>query len=353
MPRVRVLHIVEPGPDNGYRARREELTAVLGEEGNWTLASYEHLARAKDVLVIRDAGLGDCLLITPALRAVKQEHPHLRIHYAIPPQYHDLLSTNPDVYSLHDCWDIDTTAFEELTPPLEVDLRQYCERHRMQALLDRASIFGRAFDLYIEDGRLMHVFRDGERETARANLAAMGWDETKPTVCVNMRGKYAHRSWPMGRVRAFCRKALAHGLNVVGLDRDARPAGEAGPGVIYREGRDLRSVGAMLAVSGCVVAPDTGIIHLAASVQEHSKPFLVGLYGAVAPELRMRWYIGRQWLTRSGELECVPCNDRPMRGCRNACTNISHDRVLQVVLAACGTNHKEAHHGIRSSVASA
>lgn len=63
-----------------------------------------HLNQLKNfqrVLIIRLSSLGDILLTTPFIRALKNFHPNLNIEFLLRQEYKDLLSGNPNISKLH------------------------------------------------------------------------------------------------------------------------------------------------------------------------------------------------------------------------------------------------------------
>ncbi|AFH50338.1 ADP-heptose:LPS heptosyltransferase [Ignavibacterium album JCM 16511] len=63
-----------------------------------------HINRLKDfkrILIIRLSSLGDILLTTPFLRALKKSNPQLNIEFLLRQQYKDLLIKNPNISKLH------------------------------------------------------------------------------------------------------------------------------------------------------------------------------------------------------------------------------------------------------------
>lgn len=63
-----------------------------------------HINRLKDfkrILIIRLSSLGDILLTTPLLRALKKSNPQLTIEFLLRQEYKDLLIKNPNITNLH------------------------------------------------------------------------------------------------------------------------------------------------------------------------------------------------------------------------------------------------------------
>ncbi|MBI9073248.1 MAG: glycosyltransferase family 9 protein [Melioribacteraceae bacterium] len=59
-----------------------------------------NLAKANRVLIIRLSSLGDIILTTPVLRAIKKKHPQLKIDFLCFKNFADVLNQNPNISSL-------------------------------------------------------------------------------------------------------------------------------------------------------------------------------------------------------------------------------------------------------------
>ncbi len=56
----------------------------------------------KKILIIRLSSLGDVLLTTPVLRALKQKYRTSEIHFLVKPQFADAVRFNPNVSMIHE-----------------------------------------------------------------------------------------------------------------------------------------------------------------------------------------------------------------------------------------------------------
>ena len=54
-----------------------------------------NLNKVKNLLIIRLSSLGDILLTTPVIRAIKKDYPEIKIDFVLRKEYHDLLKLNP------------------------------------------------------------------------------------------------------------------------------------------------------------------------------------------------------------------------------------------------------------------
>lgn len=229
-------------------------------------------ADARSVLVVRDAGLGDVLLVTPLLRALKARGVK-RLGVATQHAYAPLLGGNPDVDGVHV---IDSPKGSDYRKGYAqvIDLRQYVE-HREQitrSYLNRVDAFGRAAEVEFTDDaqrRLTYVVTDAERAWAEKTLERNGYGGT-PVCALVFRASQPNRSLLAEDVWALAASLLGRGWRVAVLDHEPQdPPGiySAARGLLNLTGKlTIRQAGAVLDACDVVCAPDTGMFHLASAL---------------------------------------------------------------------------------------
>jgi ADP-heptose:LPS heptosyltransferase len=115
-------------------------------------------------------------------------------------------------------------------------------------------------------------------------------------IGVVLRAQSQARTWPYAK--EFCTDLARSGFKPVSIDFSER-AHEMIPACL---GKNIRQVGAIIANLDAVVAPDTGILHLAGAV---GTPIL-GIFGSSDGDLRMREYAGHYTDPRKF-VTCGPC----------------------------------------------
>jgi len=282
------------------------------------------LAAASKLIVRRDAGLGDCLMILPTLAAIRQRFPQLAVVFQAPAAYTALLEGFAEV---DEAIALDESPTRQSSPEtLFVDLSNYMERHPRAWQQPRIDLVGTAFGL----APLPHVARYHPPPEAQSEAEAWlksrqgcrSYQKEAPTrIALALRGIYGHRSWLVPYVFELAQRLAAAGREVLIFDADAHapqypwteePTGEtpvlpqAGT-VACAYALELPLVAALLAACDAAVVPDTGLLHLAACV---GLPF-VAIFGAVPPELRLSHYENYRCLTAEEKIACVPCCEGP------------------------------------------
>ena len=94
------------------------------------------------VLVVRFSSIGDIVLTTPVLRAIKTQRPEVEIHYLTRKTYASLLENNPHIHHLHSF----DQSISEILPMLKkerydliVDLHKNLRTFRLKFALKRPS----------------------------------------------------------------------------------------------------------------------------------------------------------------------------------------------------------------------
>ncbi len=327
----------------GRPTRTEQLTVILPPPPE-PLCRPADLAAAYRLVVRRDAGLGDCLMILPTLAAIRQRFSHLAITFQAPAAYTDLLAGFAEVD--------EAVPLNEPSPggaeAVFADLSNYMERHPQAWLVPRIDLISTAFGIPPLPRAGRYQPPAGARAQAEAWLAEHSC-EHRARIGIALRGIYGHRSWLIPYVFELAQRLAA--LNWEVLIFDANPDAPQHPGtddpdgpgaVVYAYGLALPVVTALLASCDAAVVPDTGLLHLAACT---GTPF-VAIFGAIPPELRLNYYENFRCLTAQERVACVPCCEGPQhtRCCYECLWAITPEEVelaLHELLAKTSAEHQQ------------
>jgi len=263
-------------------------------------------ARAEErrLLVTRAmGGLGDLLMLTPGLHALRLKNPRATIHLALPRRFFPLFEGNDDVELVdihseldptdYDRWfnltDCPAARTESLTAPR-------VRRNRIEIFARSLGIRGPA--LWRMDRRPRY-FVTGEEAAWRDRFLFSHGLLGKSVVGVQLRSDETYRDYPH---MAALVQALARSHVV--LLFDSRPiVGYDFPNTIKVGGQGLRQAAAL--ASGCraLVAPDSSFVHLAAALGLPA----VGLFGPTDGKVRTSDYPDVRFVDVRRDLRCVPC----------------------------------------------
>lgn len=324
---------------------------------------------APSILLVRFSSIGDILLTTPLIRALRARHPRARIDALTKGVFAPLLADNPHLTTVL------PLAEGESLPALASRLRRVHYTHRLdlhgslrsgvlrlllpgrwhgyskhkvaRAYLVRTQenryppgtppvperYFRAAEGLDVRPDGLPPEFFLAPSALAEANafLAAAGIQAAAGFVALAPGAAHATKRWPMEHWRALAASLGHQGrpLVLVGGPEDVRVAAEvaaSAPGAVVAAGRfGLQGTGAILARARAVVSGDTGVMHMATGV---GTP-VVALFGPTVEAFGFFPYRGPARVLQR-DLPCRPCTT--MGG--PVCPLAHHDCLRGILPAA-------------------
>jgi len=321
---------------------------------------------APDVLIVRFSAIGDILLTTPLLRAVRARYPGARIAMLTKERYVPLLSHNPHLnevlgigsreglaaiaervrgvrYShlldLHG--NLRSHALHRLAPgPWHTYRKRWLER-ALLITLKRDTYGGEApvAERYFEAADDLDVVPDGgppdffigeEADALVARrLAGLGLGKDRPIVAMAPGAAHATKRWPAEHWVELARRIAPTGADVVLLggpddtELANRIAATAGVGVVSLAGPlGLQETGAVIRRAEVLISGDTGVMHMATGV---GTP-VVALFGPTVRQFGFFPY-------RSGagvvelDLGCRPCSAHGTARCP-----LGHHRCMRQMM---------------------
>ncbi len=249
------------------------------------------------VLVIRFRSLGDVVLTTPLLRAIRTRHPDAEITFVVQSRYAELLAGNPAVARVVAPLPRESTGAlaRRLMPnqyDARVDLQDSRRSRRLRHLLGgswgvvdrrraaRLALIWLGVDTYgprvpmaeryfaaasalqvRPDGAPAEVFPTAEQEEYAAGLVPPG------AVALAPGAAWANKRWPLEHWRALADRLAARGLPMVAVGSADERSLLQGPGIIDAYGLSLGATAAVLRRARVVVGNDSGLLHLATAVR--------------------------------------------------------------------------------------
>ena len=302
---------------------------------------------APDVLVVRFSAIGDILLITPLLRAIRTRYPGARIAVLTKEEYAPLLSHNPNVsevlgvgpaegvraiarrirgvhYShlldLHGS--LRSRALRRLAPG---PWRSYPKHRIERAVLitikrDIYADHSPIAERYFEAARGLEVEPDGgppdfylgaeADENAAQVLAKMGIGRDRPIVAIAPGAAHATKRWPAEYWVDLARRITPTGADVAVLggtddtELGRQIAEAAGANVAsVAGGLGLQETGAVIRRAEALISGDTGVMHMATGV---GTP-VVALFGPTTRPFGFFPYRSNAGVVEL-DLPCRPCS---------------------------------------------
>jgi heptosyltransferase II len=324
------------------------------------------LGPAPDVLVVRFSAIGDILLITPLLRAIRTQYPGARIAVLTKEQYVPLLSHNPhlsEVLSVAPGEGIRAIA-ERIRSVRYTHLLDLHGNLRSQALrrlapgpwrsyakrwLERATLITVKRDIYrgeipiaeryFEAAQELDVQPDGQPpdffigEEADAHaadrLSTLGLGQDRPIVAMAPGAAHATKRWPVEYWVDLVRRITPTGADVALLggpddtELARRISDLAGASVGSVAGiLGLQETGAVIRRAEVLISGDTGVMHMATGV---GTP-VVALFGPTVRQFGFFPYHSEAAVVEL-DLPCRPCSAHGSARCP-----LGHHRCMRQML---------------------
>jgi lipopolysaccharide heptosyltransferase II len=326
----------------------------------------------RNILIVRFSSIGDLLLTTPLLRAIRTRHPDSRITFVVRDDMAETLRRNPNISNLV-AWRrgssltelARTLRQEEWSDRLDLhcSLRSYGLRrlvggswtgypkHRIRRQLliathgKQGGILGHVAERYFAAARDLGVTPDGmpaeyfiseqADATASAFLVQHRLGQHRQLIALVPGAAHFTKRWPEEHWIALGRQlALTHDIVVLGgkteqrmAERIAKAAGIAGASAAGLFSLDGSA--ALLKRSERLVAGDTGLLHLATAV---GTP-VVALYGPTVEAFGFFPYHARA-VTLQHDLNCRPCSSQGGPTCplghHNCLVQMMPSEILEV-----------------------
>jgi len=323
------------------------------------------------VLLVRFSSIGDVLLTTPLVRALRARHPDAQLVFVTKRAMAPLVSANPhlsDVVTLEPGESVRTLArrLAALAPTRGLDLHGslrgralrwlvpcswhgYAKRKLARGLLisTKINLYGRPVPVaerYFQAARGLDVRPDGRppeffldassRERIDRWLVERGGPGGGAPLAVLAPGA-AHftKRWPADRWVALATRLRADGyaLAVVGGQEDRAAAQSLAPYAAITTGDfSLQETGALLARARILVSGDTGVMHMATGV---GTP-VVALFGPTVEQFGFFPYASPSAVLQR-RLDCRPCSTMGGERCpmehHRCLVDIAADEVAAVV----------------------
>lgn len=316
-----------------------------------------------NILLVRFSAIGDILLLTPLVRALRRRHPGARITVVTRAAFAPLLTHNPHLTAVVG-WDPLTPLAElgrglklrDFTHRLDLhgSLRSHALRrsiggrwttypkHRVARTIlihtrrdlyrDRRPVVERYFDAAREldvqpDAGSLEVFLSrAELDGAQTFLSSRGLGHARQLIAIAPGAAHFTKRWPPHHWVALVRQLVEAGNDVValggpddlGIAEVAAAAGEE-HATSAAGAFDLLGSAALLKRARALVSGDTGLMHLATAVETP----VVALFGPTVEQFGFFPYHAKASVLQR-ELGCRPCSSHGGPACP-----LKHHRCMQ------------------------
>lgn len=277
-----------------------------GRAGTFYQKILARKGKGKVCVIRKVGGIGDVLMVTPALRQLRRDFRDLDITFAIDMHttannvYYELVRNAPFVTRLIDARYVKHGEYDAV-----VDVSSVCLRYEREGLpaINRIDLFGRAMGIPIlQDKRSWYKVEPSETEWAARVLDKRAG---KKIVVLHTASMEAKRCWPIEKYLAIVKQAEIDELPVhfVILDFNNKYAHWSKHSNCSNWSQtNLREMAALIHTADLFIGPDSGPMHLAGAVSTRS----IVLFGSIPPQARINHYPTHEAVVKNG-MGCLGC----------------------------------------------
>lgn len=282
----------------------------------------------KDKILITRAmgGIGDLLMMTPGIHALKKKFPHKKICLAIPQRYFPVFKNNTDV-TLLDIEDepLNFLSYYKYFNFTDCPASRSESRKSPKIKKNRIEIFAKAcgingVSLRFMDKRPKYFLTEEEIVFAnefwrRFNLI------NKQVIGVQLHADEVYRDYPFMEALV---KRLAIKFKVLVFD-SVKIEGYESQNILKIDSFSLREAFSLAAKCSLIVAPDLSFIHFAGAMDIPA----LGLFGPIDGKVRTKDYPKVKFIDVREELGCLPCWRNDNIACK--LTNMRSSACLETI----------------------
>ena len=284
---------------------------LAGRKGLFSTRFYNALKDnpTADICITRKVGgIGDVLMMTPALRELKRRLPDLNLtvgvdrHTTYGDIYYELVKNAPFIDNIVDARHVDRKRFYRC-----IDISAVCIPYERKALppRNRINLFANHLGLQkLEDTLPFYEVSPEERLWSKI-FYRKNFNSTGPVIALHTASNEEKRSWPVHQMLKFIRYMKHHvpAVQFLVLDQNmVYPDWNSIEGVVALKSSTIREMAALIEQCAMFVGPDSGPMHIAGALRKKS----VIVFGSIPPEARLNHYKSHVGV-RMDELKCIGC----------------------------------------------
>jgi hypothetical protein len=261
--------------------------------------------RGTRILITRAmGGIGDLLMMTPGLHALKKKFPKKEIHLAIPRRYFQIFQNNPDVKLIDVEEDFFShTLYKKWFNFTDCPASRKESRTAPKVKIGRIDIFAKAMG--IRGIRLLTMDRSPRYFISRDEhmFASDFFERVKlngeVVLGIQLHSDETYRDYPQMEKLVG---VLSKKYKIILFD-SYRIDGFNFENVYKIDSVSLREAFAIAHKCDAIIAPDSSFVHFAAAFEIPT----IALFGPIDGEVRTKSYSNCKFLDAQDQLECLPC----------------------------------------------
>jgi len=270
--------------------------------------------KSPDICIVRGEGLGDVLMTTPTIEALKNILPEQsKITYATNTRYLSgglvkALQYNPSVDQV-----IDRDQLDEGDYDLVVNLHCPCVAYEKKSNppLNRIDIFANHTGVKLENKLPRYYIQPSEVEWGKSFLAQHRIGLTDKKIMVHVFTTAVRRNLDSSLFKSALMDLASKGYKLFILSHSTDYPGSVQfdniPGAIVLKDEDIRNVAGLMVNCNLVLCPDSAILHLAGALSVPT----VSIFGHTDPRARINYYKETVAIWPGQRLQCACCWSGP------------------------------------------
>ena len=245
-------------------------------------------------------GMGDIIMTTPAVHAVREQYPNAEITYATDPPLYKILEGNPDINIFADFRKIDPASYDYF---VDITTSGLYQEKPGKVPINRIDMFATDVGVKLRDYKPVYIVSTEEQVWANTLLERQwGLREGYKFIVLSAASVDHRRTWPPASSHELINLVNSKRKDVRWFVDDYNGVGGEWNHVNTISKRfDLRSLGALINACDLFIGPDSGPIHMAGAL---GKP-IVGTFGSTPVAARLNHYEGAVGVT--ADLPCIGC----------------------------------------------
>ncbi len=299
--------------------------------------TVEELSKTNKILIIRLSSLGDILLTTPFIRAIKTQFPHIRIDMLIREEYADVIKLNPYLDKKH-LYKKDDKSYSILIEELRnnnydlvIDLQNNFRSKKVVTSLKTKSVKfdKRSFDKFLLVNFKVNKLREAPQISIRYSNTIQNLklddkgldlftDKSANTVLSgknNLIGfcpgaRHFTKRWPKEYFVELGNKLTQNGYTIVlfggKIDKDicAELVDKISGAINLSNNDELLQTAADMKLCKAIVCNDSGLMHTASATGTK----VIAIFGSTVKEFGFAPYNCSNLILENNSLTCRPCS---------------------------------------------
>ena len=298
--------------------------------------NFENISKKENILITRAmGGIGDLLMMTPGINALKRKSPKQEIHLAVPQRYFPIFEGNNDIKLVDIEEDhISHLSYKKWFNYTDCPAARVESRTSPKVKKSRIDIFSRSLGIY--GFRYWRMYRKPRYfiNKDEEKFADEFWLDhnlhAKQVIGVQLHSDETYRDYPM--MDKLIEKISKRWQTLIFDDNSIK--GFNFKNVIKVDSMSIRKAFALARKCNLLIAPDSSFIHFAAAFDIST----IALCGPIDGKVRTKHYPECKYIDQKEEFGCIPCWRNENIPCKltgmriSVCMeNISINRIINEV----------------------